>query len=316
MKDQVGKILIIEDSPTQALQLTLFLEQEDYKILTASTGKEGLELLEEAAPDLIILDVVLPDLDGYTVCRRIRHTFRKYIPILMLTAMDKVDDRVDGLEVGADDYMVKPFEQRELAARVKALLRIKRLHDDLNTMLTEERQSARMLRKVALIDHLTGVYNRHYLIEIMENEIKKSKRYDQPLACMIIDVDHFRDFNTQFGHTIGDWVLQQLATLMKECVREADVVARYGGDEFIILQPMTLKEDAVKSAERICDLMNAKRWESPKGELNITISIGVAALPDQNVKTAQDLIDCADKALYQGKDQGRNRVCVHCSDAQ
>jgi diguanylate cyclase (GGDEF)-like protein len=305
------RILIIEDSPTQALYLSQILGSAGYGTLIASTGQEGMDSAMDLSPHLIILDVVLPDLDGFSICRRMRQQIKGYTPILMLTARNDVNDRVDGLEVGADDYMAKPFDERELLARVKALLRINRVHDDLHMTLEEERGSLKVLRKVALLDHLTGVFNRHYLSEVLEREFSKAQRYNTPLACVLVDIDHFRDFNTRYGHAVGDWVLRGVAEILKKNVRDSDVVARYGGDEFVLLEPMASTETASRSAERICEMVGKQKWESSQGGLEITISMGVAAFPEIEATSASELLDFADKALYQGKRGGRNRVCLY-----
>lgn len=304
------KVLVIEDSPTQAQLIEIVLKEEGLRVTVALTGRDGLEKFESFAPDLIILDIVLPDLDGFTVCRRLKQKMgSQYTPILMLTARDETDDRVDGLELGADDYMVKPFENREFIARIRALLRIKDLQDELQAMLDKERESLKILKRVALVDHLTEVYNRHYFSEVLEAEFEKARRYDNPLSCIMLDVDHFKDFNTRFGHDIGDWVLKETAATLKESLRHADILARYGGDEFVVLLPMTAEEDAVLTAERLRRAVSEKKWERDVGDLDISISLGVASLASFPCRTGEDLVKCADTALFEGKEAGRNQVC-------
>lgn len=301
------RILVIEDSPTQAQLIELILKDEGYLVDVATNGLDGIEKFELLNADLVILDVVLPDLDGFTVCRRMKKKMKKYIPILMLTSRDKVEDRVDGLELGADDYMIKPLESREFLARIKVLLRIKKLQDDLQSMLDKERESLNVLKRVALVDHLTEVYNRHYLSEVLAAEFEKARRYRNPLSCIMVDVDHFREFNTRHGHDTGDWVLKETAAILKYHLRHADILARYGGDEFVILQPMTEERHAAMTAERLCRAVSDKIWECDSGILDITITLGVASMGNPPCECGMDLIKRADEALYQAKELGRNR---------
>jgi diguanylate cyclase (GGDEF)-like protein len=247
-------------------------------------------------------------MDGYTVCRRIRKQMLTYIPVLILTQRGDVEDRVDGLEVGADDYLPKPFDERELLARIAALLRIKQLQDELQHRLENERRAYESLRQIALTDSLTGVYNRHHFANMLQREFDTARRYGTPLACIMIDIDHFRNFNNRYGHAIGDWVLQGVARLFMENVRRVDIVARYGGEEFVILLPMSNLRAATETATRLRQLVETRWWESPAGPLQITISLGVAAFPEVAVDTAEDLMNCADRALLRAKENGRNRV--------
>ncbi len=301
------KILVIEDSPTQAQLLELILKDEGYIVDVAFNGRDGIEKFQMLKSDLIILDVVLPDLDGFTVCRRLKKKMKTYIPILMLTSRDKVEDRVDGLELGADDYMIKPLEPQEFLARIKVLLRIKKLQDDLQGMLEKERESLEILKRVALVDHLTEVYNRHYFSEVLAAEFEKARRYRNPLSCIMLDVDHFRGFNTLHGHDLGDWVLKETAAILKKHLRHADILARYGGDEFVVLQPMTEESAAAMTADRLCRAVSDTVWESDAGTLDITISVGVASMGNPICHSGIDLIKRADEALYRAKELGRNR---------
>ncbi len=311
-KRDVKLILLIEDSPTQARYTGLLLEGAGHHVMFAETGKKGMELAESEKPDLIILDVVLPDIDGFSVCRRIRQRSPLYIPILMFT--DKrtdVEDKVDGLSVGADDYLSKPFDDREMIARVDSLLRVGDVIDNLYSRLVDGELSYQKLRELALTDRLTGLYNRHYFAEELNKQIVLTQRYATPLSCIMTDIDFFRDFNTRYGHPAGDWVLREIAGLMKNKMREGDIIARYGGEEFIILLPMTALKGAEELAERLRSDVEKQAWEHPTyGKFKVTISFGVALSESSDLKTADQLVECADKALYQAKNNGRNRVEV------
>jgi diguanylate cyclase (GGDEF)-like protein len=306
------RILLIEDSPTQARHIGLVLESAGYEVEVAPTGRQGLERAEAAKQDLILLDVVLPDIDGYTVCRRLRQKSLLYVPILMLTEQrTSVEDKVDGLSVGADDYLSKPFDERELLARVVAMLRIKQVIDGLFSRLEEDHESYLMLKRLALTDQLTGLYNRHYFAEVLEREFFLAQRHQTSLACLMCDIDYFRDFNTRYGHPVGDWVLQEISHLIRENSRREDVIARYGGDELIALLPMTDMPAARAWAERLRSAIETNHWNSPAGQLRITISTGAAVYPSPDISRADLLPVCADKALYRAKEQGRNRVALY-----
>jgi diguanylate cyclase (GGDEF)-like protein len=313
MKDH---ILLIEDSPTQSMQTGKILESAGYKVFPAKSGRQGIEMTHELAPELIILDVILPDLDGYSVCRRLRKELPSHIPVLMLTGLSDVQDKVDGLEVGADDYLTKPFDGRELLARITALLRVKRLKDELEYCFKEEHRSYQEMKKIAVTDHLTGLYNRHYFADALHREFDIAKRYNTPLSCILADIDHFRNFNTHYGHTVGDWVIQGVARIMQNSVRLVDVVTRYGGEEFAIILPMCNAVSSVVTTKRLREIIEAQKWDSPAGSLKITISLGVVTFPDINVGKAEDLIACADRAMYKAKEQGRNQFVVFVPDSK
>ena len=193
----VERILCVEDSPTQAAHIRNILTNEGYHVDVAEDGFQSLALARETSPDLVVLDIMLPDIDGYSVCRKLRSQSGHYIPVLMLSARQDVEDRLDGLEVGADDYLPKPFDARELLARVKSLLRIKRLNDDLQEKLNEAQESFNVWRRVAVTDHLTGLHNRHYLQKVLQDEVTVANRYGTTLSCVMLDIDHFRDFKQQ-----------------------------------------------------------------------------------------------------------------------
>ncbi|MCF8033577.1 MAG: diguanylate cyclase [Desulfarculaceae bacterium] len=304
------KILCVEDSPTQAAQIKHILASEGYRVEVAVNGYESLSMAREINPDLVVLDIMLPDIDGYSVCRKLRSQSTSYMPIMMLSARQEVEDRLDGLDVGADDYLPKPFDAREFIARVKSLLRIKRLNDDLSDRLSEAKESFNVWRQVAVTDHLTGLYNRYYLQKMLQEEISVASRYGTPLACIMLDIDHFRDFNNTHGHLVGDEVLRGLARILGKDSRDSDVIARYGGEEFVLLLPMTDLEAAASKASRLCAEVCATPLASEAGNLHVTISLGVASLPDEDISTPLKLIAKADRALYLAKEAGRNRVVI------
>lgn len=306
----VERILCVEDSPTQAAHIKNILTSSGYQVEVANDGFRSLALARETKPDLVVLDIMLPDIDGYSVCRKLRSQFSQYIPVLMLSARQEVEDRLDGLEVGADDYLPKPFDPRELLARVKSLLRIKRLNQDLQERLNQAQESFNVWRQVAVTDHLTGLHNRHYLQKMLQEEVTVATRYQNSLSCIMLDIDHFRDFNNQYGHLVGDEVLKGLAGVLLRNSRKADVIARYGGEEFVMLLPMTGLEAAGRTALRLCREVATTPLASQAGNLTVSISLGVASLPDPEINTPLKLIAKADRALYLAKEMGRNRVVL------
>jgi len=313
--EEQGKkhVLLIEDSPTQAQYVRLLLEDAGYQVTSAETGQKGIEIAEAAQPDVVLLDVVLPDLDGFSVCHRIRQRSRLYIPILMLTEKrTDMEDKVCGLTAGADEYLSKSSEDRELLARVASLLRIRQVIEDIYKRMENGDQSYQTLRQPALTDRLTGLYNQHYFAEDLHRQFALARRYLNPLSCVMMDIDLFRDFNTRYGEPTGDWMLQGVASLVKQNVREVDMIARYGGEEFVILLPMVDMNGATALAKRLCALVEQHLWEnSSLGKLHITVSLGVAAIPTQGIETAERLVACADKALQRAKANGRNRVEIY-----
>ena len=305
------KVMVIEDSPTQAAQVRIILEAVGYEVVVATTGNQGIKMAKESPPDVVILDVVLPDIDGYTVCRRLRQQHAAHIPILMLTERQAVEDMVDGLEVGADDYLAKPFEELVFLARIKALVRIKRLQDELQRRLEEEQHSHWLMKQLAISDFLTSLFNRYYFMDMLEREFSLAQRYHTPLSCILVDIDHFKKVNDSYGHSFGDDVLKGVAETLQKNVRRPDIVARYGGEEFSILLPMCDAEGAFILAERLRRLVESLRWEHESGQVQVTISIGVADFSEDHVLTRpEDLLSYADQAIYQAKEDGRNRVLI------
>jgi two-component system cell cycle response regulator len=306
-------VLLIEDSPTQAQYMRLLLEDAGYLVTFAETGQKGIEIAETAQPDVVLLDVVLPDLDGFSVCQRIRQRSRLYVPILMLTEKrTDMEDKVGGLTAGADEYVSKSFDDRELLARVASLLRIRQVIEDIYTRMENGEQSYQTLRQPALTDRLTGLYNQYYFAEDLHRQFALARRYLNPLGCVMMDIDLFRDFNARHGEPTGDWMLQGVASLIRQNVREVDMIARYGGEEFVILLPMVDIKGAAALAERLRTLVEQHLWENSSfGKLHITVSLGVAAIPMQGIETAERLVACADKALHRAKANGRNRVQIY-----
>jgi len=303
-----AKILLVEDSKVQAGLVRDFLEKTGYEVIWAENGKSAIKTAKTMSVDIILLDLMLPDISGNEVCRWLKlNENTRGIPIIMLTAKDAITDKVAGLEAGADDYLPKPYNEIELNARIYASLRTKALQDELRQ---KNRQLENLLKQVeimAITDQLTGIYNRRRLVTILEKEFRRTVRYKSPLTCLMIDLDHFKRINDKFGHHTGDMVIKETAQIITGCAREIDTVARWGGEEFIALFPQTKKEDALQSAVRIIKKVSEHKFPEISKE-QITISIGIASAPDPSIDTEEKLIHASDMALYEAKKNGRNRA--------
>jgi diguanylate cyclase (GGDEF)-like protein len=306
----IAKILIVEDSRQQAESVMGALRENGYDVVVASDGKSAIKEAVSGMVDLIILDLVLPDMSGVEVCRWLKiNQSTRLIPILMLTSKADVADKVTGIEAGADDYLPKPYSDMELRVRIYALLRTKALQDELSE---KNAQLERLLAKVetlAVTDPLTELYNRRHIESLIDKELKAAFRYGSPLASLMIDIDSFKAINDDFGHQAGDSVLRELAGLIMSSIREVDTAARWGGEEFVVLLPRCTTEDAGKSATRILQAISDHGF-SAVGDRRITVSIGIAGVPDHSIENADQLLDAADRAMYQAKKNGRGRIEV------
>ncbi len=304
----IAKILFVEDSKTQGKGIKTFLEKEGYDVTWVEDGRSAIRVAKTEPLDIILLDLILPDLNGHEVCRWLRmNESTRGIPIIMLTSKDAVSDKVNGLQAGADDYIPKPFDEVELNARIYACLRTKSLQDELKQ---KNRQLEGLLEKVevlAITDPLTKLFNRRRFESVLEKEMKRTKRYGTPLTCMMIDIDHFKKINDKYGHHVGDIVLHDIAELISSTFRETDITARWGGEEFVVLLPQTDMENALKSATRMLETISSYQFNSMPDK-NVTVSIGIASAPSPSIDTGETLVNTSDLAMYEAKKKGRNRI--------
>lgn len=297
-------ILVIEDSEPARKEIIQILR--DYSLATyyheAGDGIEAMRILLELKMDLVICDVVMPRLDGFRflAMARAREELRK-IPIIFLTSRDDRDSKLQGLERGASDYITKPFDPAEMIARVKIHLQIRQLQEELR--LANEK-----LMLVSHTDHLTGLYNRRYLMDVIERELSRVQRGGGFLSLLILDIDHFKEINDHYGHQGGDMVLAEAASVFRKELRVYDTAARYGGDEFIAVIPGASLNEAMAVAERIRISVEKSRFSERMEAVQLTVSIGVAAYSCARIETMEDFIREADGALYRAKAGGRNRV--------
>jgi two-component system cell cycle response regulator len=304
-----AKILLVEDDKIQAGVTKISLENSGYEVIWVENGKSAIKMAKTQNIDLILLDRILPDLDGNEVARWLKlNEDTKGIPIIVLTVKSSTMEKVTGLEAGADDYLPKPYNEIELNARIYACLRTKALQDELRTKNSQLEDVLLRVEFLAITDPLTELFNRRYFETALEKEFSRSIRYQSPASCLMIDIDYFKRINDEYGHHTGDMVLKEVAEVIKDCIRETDTVARWGGEEFIVLLPETKKEAALNAASRILKVISDHKFSGINS--HITVSIGLANIPDPSIDTADKFIHASDLALYEAKEKGRNRIEV------
>jgi diguanylate cyclase (GGDEF)-like protein len=270
------------------------LHHEPVELHFALDGQTGLAMALRLQPDLILLDIDMPEIDGFEVCRRLKSDVRTLtIPVIFLAGDTTTEQKIKGLELGATDYVTKPFDAAELRARIRATLRTKYLMD--------------LLSQRALLDGLTGLWNRVYFDSRLSSELVHIRSVNQPLSCLMVDLDHFRQLNERYGHHFGDQVLRETARILLQTCPPGDIVCRYGGEEFAVLVLGTTAEQATELAERIRDAIQQNTWTHGELPVEVTCSIGVADL--QRVPPP-GVVELADEAMFEAKRAGRNRVVI------
>lgn len=294
------RLLAIDDSDLVHRLLRARLKHERIELLAASSGLEGLRLAHKLKPELILLDIELCDLDGFEVLARLKaDPDTQDIAVIFVSASNETMDRVRGLDLGAVDFIGKPFDVGELKARVRSALRMQRL--------------VRLLAQRAQLDGLTGLWNRAHFDQRLRSQVAEAMRYSRTLSLVLCDVDHFKSLNDRFGHPFGDEVLERVGTVLTEG-RGSDIACRYGGEEFGLILPQTTMEKAVETADRHREHLAQLSWPDRPG-LRIAASFGVADLDCvTSPATPESLVRAADEALYRAKSLGRNCV-VHASDS-
>jgi len=310
-----SKILVVDDSRTQLEWLVQVLRKEGYDITEARDGKEAIRQVRAAPPDLVLLDMVLPDMDGLEVLRFVKaRSEDSFIPVIILSVKSDLDSKVTGLRIGADDFLAKPFAEAEILARCAAMLRIKHLQERLHEM-------QRKLEEQSITDALTSLKNRRFFDERLHEEFRRAQRYGDYLSLIMIDLDHFKQVNDRFGHPAGDTVLREAAALIRASIRDPDICTRYGGEEFAVILPKTHMSGALAVAERIWRALGAKEYvlgtgapgaDAPAPQtIQITASLGLAFYPSKDITTGELLLRFSDEALYQAKRAGRNTICLY-----
>lgn len=298
-------VLLIDDSADIHLLVPARLGSERLMIHHAYNAVEGLRDAKAHRPDLILLDLDMPGIDGLTLCAQLKaDKDLAGIPVIFLTGILDVATKVKAFELGAIDYVTKPFDAVELKARVRSALRTKRYHDMLSTK--------------AQIDALTGLWNRRYLDDRLGAEIAAIKQREGALSLLMVDIDHFKSINDTYGHPVGDSVLQEVAEEIRQLSRKSDIVCRYGGEEFAIILRDTDSRDALIIAERLRTQIFNHDFSDGRRKLQVTVSIGIASSDDiaPDMMVPGTIIEAADRTLYRAKTQGRNRTCLHAQTAR
>ncbi len=296
---------MVEDSPSQREWLSGILAGKGYDVALAGTGHEALRQWNGERPDLVLLNALLPDVDGLQLLRQLKESAPEeemsFVPVILLSAKADLDARVTGLSGGADDFLAKPFAEAEALARVGAMLRIKALQDQLRT-------AKQSLEKLSIEDGLTRLFNHRYFDEQLRREFHRAVRYADPLSLLMIDLDHFKRVNDRHGHPFGDHVLRESAQRVRDHVRDSDVCARYGGEEFAVILPRTPLHGALRVATRVVEAFRARPFveDAPLGAPGVraevvTASVGVASFPAPQIADPRGLVKAADSALYRAK---------------
>jgi diguanylate cyclase (GGDEF)-like protein len=296
--DKFSRILIVDDERHNIKVLTELL-REEYKIMAAKTGEQALKAVQGPnPPDLILLDIMMPGIDGYEVCRRLKaDSLSMHIPVIFVSALDASDDESHGFELGAVDYITKPFKPVVVKARVKTHIQLKQKSD--------------LLERMASIDGLTDIPNRRNFDDTLERELRKATRNGSLLSLILMDIDFFKKHNDYYGHAEGDDCLRRVAKTVDACMKRAsDFAARYGGEEFAVILPETDTDGAVHVAEKIrirVAQLNISHAASDVAD-HVSISLGVATVSGSQDSSPVDIIKAADTFLYKAKETGRNRV--------
>lgn len=306
LQSMPASVLVVDDSDTLRREILQALQDKSLfdGYHEAMDGLEAFKILLGKKIDLILCDVDMPRMDGFKLVRLVQsRDSLKAIPIILLTGKEDSESKIRGLEMGASDYITKPFDIGELVARVKVHLKIKNLQDQL-------KQANEVLTAISHTDYLTGLYNRRFLEDALEREFHRSRRKGSNLSVLMMDIDHFKKINDTYGHQQGDVVIAKVASIFHSRLRDYDVAARFGGEEFVAVIPEARLAEAVAIAERIRTAIEETTFAGELVDTLVTASIGLASFPMAGISTPERLIGEADKALYKAKLKGRNRVEV------
>ncbi len=295
------RVLLVDDDRTMLTALSEMVRDIGHQPFPASTWSEALQIFREVDPHIALLDVMMPTIDGYKLTGMLRAAADRFIPIILITGLDDIESKRRGMAAGADDFLTKPVAPLELQIRLSSMLRIKQLTDEIHAVNDK-------LAQIAVTDPLTKLFNRRAVYEHLEREFARSQRYGNPFCVFMMDIDHFKNVNDTYGHSVGDQVLVLVSDALRKSVRGTDVIGRYGGEEFIVLAPETDVESARVLGERLRTCVSAQTHDAA-GVPGVTISIGVAQAESGNMSHFEELVHLADSALYDAKRGGRDR-CV------
>jgi diguanylate cyclase (GGDEF)-like protein len=301
------KILLVDDVPLNIEILFQTLKSKNYQISMANNGAKALELIPKLQPDLILLDIMMPVMDGIETCKRLKaDESTREIPVIFITAKSTTDDVVEGFKVGGVDYVTKPFRLEEVLARVETHLRLRKAQKDKDDLISELKDTQEILMNSAKMDLLTGLYNRVGLEEKLEQEQSRSQRSEKPFSIILADIDHINNINEKFGMKTGDQVIIRTASILTESVRNHDLAGRWSSEEFLVLLPETGFEDAKMLAEKIRSRIEKEKLDFNQNQIDLTLSMGVnICQPEMNWEKC---LSAAQDCLHQAKKLGRNRL--------
>lgn len=323
MTDFKGNILVVDDTLDNLRLLNDLLTREGYRVRPVPNGKVALAAAQADPPDLILLDIMMQGMDGFEVCQHLKAGEETAeVPVIFLSALSDLTDKVKAFSTGGVDYIIKPFQAEEVLMRVHTHITIRHLQQSLEEKnaqleleISERKRAQEELERIASTDPLTNIYNRRRFFMLAEAEFRKAQRYGRPLSVLVFDVDLFKKVNDTYGHGMGDQALIHIAHLARVTARDADVVARLGGEEFAVLLPETSRTDGRRAAERLRQMIEKTPCQPDGQAVNLTVSIGVA---DNHYEPApthfEQILTWADRALYVAKDSGRNCVRVYGDD--
>jgi diguanylate cyclase (GGDEF)-like protein len=304
-------ILLVDDTRTEQHIMTVRLNDMGHDVICCSNGKEAVDLYNQYDFDLVLMDVIMPIMDGYEAAQEIRKQEDDWVPIIFLSGRTDPDDIAAGIEAGGDDYLTKPVDETILAAKMSAMQRIAAMRHRLISVSHDLELANDELQKLANADGLTGLANRRIIDEYLEKETARSIRSEHPIAVIMIDIDNFKLYNDNYGHIAGDSCLKKVAKVLKNSVRRPeDLVGRYGGEEFCVILPNTDLTGATFVAERIRSEVEERNIPHAKSTIGnvVTLSVGVSSRVPGSKSTATQLLSDADKALYKAKEAGKNQV--------
>jgi diguanylate cyclase (GGDEF)-like protein len=297
------RVLMVEDSRLSLEVYAQRLERRGYAVATATSAEEARQRLDEGQPDIVLLDVFMPKVSGFEFLRELRSASRtSTTPVILISALSDTKHIVEGLELGANDYVTKPIVMPILTARMEALLRSAELVRKLEVQ-TE------LLSKLAAFDDLTGAYNRRSMFHHLEAELSRCRRYGRSVSVLMVDIDHFKRVNDSHGHLVGDHALRWIVATMQAELRAMDLLCRYGGEEFCAILPETNHPGATRAAERLRAAVERTRFSQDSVELSLTVSVGGASWSNGS-KEVPDLLARADESLLEAKRAGRNAVRI------
>lgn len=307
------KILVVDDTRINLAMISRFVERMGGIPLQAQNGHEAIEIFRREKPDLVLLDVIMPDIDGFEVATRMRalEDPSEWTPIIFLSGMTAEEDLEKGIASGGDDYLYKPVSEVVLGAKIRAMQRIIQMRTSLVVMTRQLDTANQELKRLSASDGLTGIANRRFFDESLTREWRHARRNKSSLALIMCDVDHFKLYNDNYGHQAGDDCLRQVARCICSVMdRSTDIVARYGGEEFVVVLPDTRIGGVLVVAEKIRHAIHSMNMpHSASAFARVTLSIGIAAMVPEAENPPQELIEHADRALYRAKHEGRDRVC-------